>query len=166
MDGDMVDFCTSKGLNVEKIDAISYLEKIEDKSLDGILLDQVVEHLDPNYLIKMLHLCHKKLTFGYHILVETVNPLSLVSLANFYLDMSHKRPIHPETLKFLMASVNFREIETRFFSPIPDEMRLRKINIDGVEVGNIHSTEIYNYNIDLLNNILYGPQDYVVLGKK
>ena len=166
MDGDMVDFCTSKGLNVEKIDAILYLEKIEDKSLDGIHMDQVVEHLEPDYIIKMLQLCYKKLNFGYHIQIETVNPLSFTSFVNFYLDMSHKKPIHPETLKFLMASANFREIETRFISPIPDEMRLKKINIDGDEEMNIHSTEIYNYNIDLLNNILYGPQDYVVIGKK
>ena len=166
VDGDMVDFCTSKGLNVDKIDAISYLEKIDDKSLDGILLDQVVEHLDPNYLIKMLRLCHKKLNFGYHILIETVNPLSFVSFANFYLDLSHKKPIHPETLKFLLASVDFREIDTRFFSPIPDEMRLRKINIDGVEERNRQPIEVYNHNIDMLNNILYGPQDYVVIGKK
>ncbi len=161
-----MDFCRSKGLNVEKIDAISYLEKIEDKSLDGIFIDQVVEHLDPDYLIKMLRLCHKKLNFGYHILIETVNPLSLVSFANFYLDMSHKKPIHPETLKFLMASVNFREIETRFFSPIPDELRLRKINIEGVEERDRHPMEVYNHNIDMLNNILYGAQDYMVIGKK
>ncbi|MHB8117608.1 MAG: methionine biosynthesis protein MetW [Methanothrix sp.] len=166
VDGDMVDFCTSKGLNVEKIDAISYLEKIEDKSLDGMLIDQVVEHLEPDYLIKMLRLCYRKLNFGYHILIETVNPLSFVSFANFYLDMSHKRPIHPETLKFLMASVNFREIETRFFSPVPDEMRLGKINIEGVEDRNRQPMEVYNHNIDMLNSILYGAQDYMVIGKK
>jgi 2-polyprenyl-3-methyl-5-hydroxy-6-metoxy-1,4-benzoquinol methylase len=166
VNGDMVDFCRSKGLNVEKIDAISYLEKIEDKSLDGILIDQVVEHLEPDYLIEMLRLCHKKLNFGYHILIETVNPLSLVSLANFYLDMSHKKPIHPETLKFLMASMNFRDIETKFFSPVPDEIRLKKINIEGVEERDRHSMEVYNHNIDMLNNILYGAQDYMVIGKK
>jgi O-antigen chain-terminating methyltransferase len=166
VDGNMIDFCISKGLNVEKVDALSYLERIEDKSLDGILIDQVVEHLEPDYLIKMLQLCYKKLNYGYHILIETVNPLSLVSFVNFYLDMSHKRPIHPETLKFLIASVNFREIDTKFFSPVPDEMRLKKIDIEGVEEKYRHSTEVYNHNIDLLNNLLYGAQDYVVIGKK
>jgi O-antigen chain-terminating methyltransferase len=166
VDGDMIDYCASKGLNVEKIDAISYLEKIEDNSLDGIFLDQVVEHLDPDYLITMLRLCHNKLNYGYYILIETVNPLSLVSFANFYLDMSHKKPIHPETLRFLLTSVNFREIETKFFSPIPDEMRLRKMHADGVEEINRGIIEVYNGNIDMLNNILYGAQDYMVIGKK
>jgi SAM-dependent methyltransferase len=166
VDGDMVDFCASKGLNSEKIDALSYLEKIDDNSLDGIFLDQVVEHLDPEYIIKMLRLCHKKLNYGYYILIETVNPLSLVSLANFYLDLSHKKPIHPETLKFLMVSVNFNEIETKFFSPVADEARLRKINADVADESNRKLIEVYNYNIDMLNNILYGSQDYVVIGKK
>jgi O-antigen chain-terminating methyltransferase len=165
-DGNMIDFCASKGLNVVKIDAISYLEKIEDKSLDGIFIDQVVEHLEPDYLIKMLQLCYKKLNFGYYILIETVNPLSVISFVNFYIDLSHKKPIHPETLKFLLASVNFREICTNFFSLVPDEMRLRKINIEGAEEKDRHSIEVYNHNIDKLNDLLYGAQDYIVIAKK
>ena len=40
----------SKGLNVEQDEAISYLKKLEDKSLDGIFIDQVVEHLEPRLL--------------------------------------------------------------------------------------------------------------------
>jgi O-antigen chain-terminating methyltransferase len=166
IDEDMVGFCKSKGLDVKRIDAISYLEKIEDKSLDGIFLDQVVEHLEPDYLIRMLRLCHDKLNLGYQILIETVNPLSLVSFANFYLDLSHKRPIHPETLKFLMDSANFKEIATKFISPIPDEMRLKKIDVFEDEGIKRQQIDIYNYNIDMLNNILYGAQDYIVIAKR
>lgn len=162
----MVDFCRSNGFDVEKTDAIAYLEKLEDKSLDGIIIDQVIEHLDPNYLIKLLRLCHQKLNFGYYIVIETVNPLSLVSLANFYIDMSHKRPIHPETLKFLMNYENFREVETIFVSPIPDEMKLKKTDIEGIEGDIGRLIEIHNHNTDMLNSILYGPQDYAIVGKK
>ena len=166
LDSNMVDYCLSKGLNAEKVDAISYLERIEDDSLDGVFLDQVVEHLDPNYLIKMLRLCHKKLNSGHRILIETMNPLTLVSFVNFYLDMSHKKPVHPETLKFLLISENFRDIETKFFTPVPDGARLKKLNTDVVDERNGKLIEVYNYNIDMLNNILYGPQDYVVIGTK
>ena len=164
---DMVGYCQSKGLNVEKADAIEYLEKIEDKSLDSIFLDQVVEHLEAKYLIKLLELCYKKLKFGYYIVIETVNPLSLTSFANFYLDLSHKKPIHPETLKFLFESVGFREIEVKFFSPIPDEYKLKKVGI-GENIGEKgrEIIEAYNYNIEKLNGILYGYQDYAVIGKK
>ena len=164
IDEDMVNYCASKGLSVEKMDAISYLEKTDDKSLDGIFLDQVVEHLEPDYLLKMLSLCYQKMIYGSYLVVETVNPLSLYSFANFYMDMTHKRPIHPETLKFLLEASGLREVETRFVSPVPDGMRLRKI----VALEDEHNAiaEIHNYNIDKLNNILFGPQDYFALGKK
>ena len=166
MDEDMVKYCTSKGLEVTRADAISFLEGLEDKSLDGIFLDQVVEHLEPAYLVKMLELCYKKLNYGYNIVVETVNPLSLTSFANFYIDMTHKRPMHPETLRYLLASVNFRDLDTKFFSPVPDDQRLKRLHIEnGSNIEN-DIKEVYNYNINLLNNILYGSQDYMICGKK
>ena len=167
LDEDMVDYCRSRGLDVEKVDAIFYLEKIEDKSLNGIFLDQVIEHLDPSYLTKLLSLCYSKLMLGYYIVIETVNPLSLFSFINFYLDMSHRQPIHPETIRFLMRSFGFREIELKFSSPVPDEARLKKISIGAdASVGEKDIATSYNYNIDMLNNVLYGPQDYAIIGKK
>ena len=166
LDEDMVSYCRSKGLKAEVIDAVSYLEGIPDKSLDGIFIDQVVEHLEPDYLIKMLSLCYKKLIYGGYILAETVNPLSFFSSANFYIDMSHKKPIHPETLKFLLGSAGFREIETRFFSPVPEDVRLKKIGVEGESEKDRKRIEVYNRNIDLLNATLYGAQDYAAIGKK
>jgi len=167
IDDTMVDYCLSKGLNVEQEEAISYLKKLEDKSLDGIFIDQVVEHLEPDYLINLLQLCFQKLKYGYYIFVETVNPLSLVSFANFYIDMTHKKPIHPETLKFLLTSVGFRDLDTKFLSPVSEEARLQKVPINsGVEKWVKNYLGTYNQNIEKLNNILYGAQDYAVIGKK
>ena len=167
IDDTMVDYCLSKGLNVEQEEAISYLKKLEDKSLDGIFIDQVVEHLEPDCLINLLQLCFQKLKYGYYIFVETVNPLSLVSFANFYIDMTHKKPIHPETLKFLLTSVGFRDLDTKFLSPVSEEARLQKVPINsGVEEWVKNYLGTYNQNIEKLNNILYGAQDYAVIGKK
>lgn len=167
IDDTMVDYCLSKGLNVEKNEAIPYLEKLEDRSLDGIFIDQVVEHLEPDYLVNLLQLCFQKLKYGYYIFVETVNPLSLVSFTNFYIDMTHKKPIHPETLKFLLTSAGFRDLNTKFFSPVSEEARLQKVPIsNGVEEWAKNYLEIYNHNIEKLNHILYGAQDYAVIGKK
>jgi len=167
IDSTMVDYCLSKGLKVEQEDAISYLENLEDKSLDGIFIDQVVEHLEPSYLINLLQLCFQKLNYGYYIFVETVNPLSFVSLANFYIDMTHKKPIHPETLKFLLTSVGFRDLEIKFVSPVPEEAILQKVSMNSdMEKWTKNYLDTYNYNIEKLNNILYGAQDYVVISKK
>ena len=167
IDENMVSYCSSKGFDVEKIDAITYLERVEDNSLSSIFIDQVIEHLEPRYMVKMLILCYKKLAEDGRIIAETINPLSLVSFANFYIDMSHKKPVHPATLEFLFESIGFMDVEIRFFSPVPNENRLKKINLEG-ELSDRERLvgETYNHNIDMLNSILYGPQDYAVFGKK
>jgi O-antigen chain-terminating methyltransferase len=166
-DPDMVAYCRSRQLVVEQLDAIAYLETLEDNSLDGIFIDQVVEHLEPEYLIRLLVLCYKKLKDGYYIIVETVNPLSLVAFFNFYLDMSHQKPVHPYTLKFLLESSQYREIELKYYSEIPEKAKLQKINqYDPCTENERQFLGNYNYNIDLLNLLLWGPMDYAAIGKK
>jgi len=168
IDEDMVRFCKSRDLKAEKLDAIDYLSQLEDKSLDGIFIDQVVEHLDPDYLIRMISLCYTKMLFGGYIVIETVNPLSLVSFANFYIDMSHKRPIHPETLKFLIRAAGFREAVAQFYEPVGEDRRLRPIDVKalGEEEEERRAADLINRNTEVLNNIIFGPQDYAVIGKK
>jgi SAM-dependent methyltransferase len=166
-DPDMVAYCRSRQLVVEQSDAIAYLETLEDNSLDGIFIDQVVEHLEPEYLIRLLGLCYKKLNKGYYIIVETVNPLSLVAFFNFYLDMSHQKPVHPYTLKFLLESSQYREIELKYYSEIPEKAKLQKINqCDSCTENERQFLGNYNYNIDLLNLLLWGPMDFAAIGKK
>ncbi|MDF0594336.1 methionine biosynthesis protein MetW, partial [Methanotrichaceae archaeon M04Ac] len=164
---DMVAYCRSRGLDVERIDAIAYLEGLEDKSLDGVFLDQVVEHLRPDYMVKMLGLCYKKMKYGHYIVVETVNPLSFTSLANFYIDLTHVRPVHPETLRFLLGVMGFREVEARFSSPVSDAARLKNIEARKVTEESAKTVaEVHDNNIDLINNALYGAMDYAIIGKK
>ena len=167
LDADMVAYCRSHQLNVEQSDAIAYLEKLEDESLDGIFMDQVVEHVDPGYLIKLITLCYQKLIYGGHIVIETVNPLSLVAFFNFYLDISHKKPIHPYTLKFLLDSCQFTKSEIKYYSEIPENAKLRKMNRSStINKSEQEFLEVYDYNIDMLNLLLWGPMDYAIIGEK
>ncbi|MDG6256467.1 MAG: methionine biosynthesis protein MetW [Methanomicrobiaceae archaeon] len=167
IDPDMVEFCHSKGLDVIQMDALTYLQNAADKSFDGIFIDQVVEHLEPDYLVALLNLCYEKMKFGFYIVVETVNPLSFSSMANFWIDLSHVKPVHPATLKFLLKAVGYREIDEIYSSPVPSEYRLQKVDIDtSLEETNAPFGEIFNYNVDMLNNLLLGAQDYAMIGKK
>ena len=115
-DPDMVAYCRSRQLEVEHSDAIAYLETLEDESLDGIFIDQVVEHLEPDYLIRLLALCHQKMKSGYNIVVETVNPLSFVSFVNFYIDMTHKKPYIRKRCSSYSMHLDFGNAK-RNFSP-------------------------------------------------
>jgi SAM-dependent methyltransferase len=167
LDPDMIEYCRSNHLDVELSDAITYLERQDDESLDGIFIDQVVEHLEPAYLVRLLALCYQKLKSGFYIVIETVNPLSFVSFVNFYIDMTHTKPVHPETLKFLIGSVGFKEIETKVTTPVAAEYRLKKVpDISGTDQTLKEFNVIYNENIEKLNNILYGDQDYSVIARK
>ena len=167
LDETMVDYCRSKGLEVELEDAFDYMEKLEDSSLDGIFIDQVVEHLEPSYLVRLLKLCFQKMKYGFYLIAETVNPLSFSSFANFYIDLTHIKPVHPETLKFLLESTGFREVKPVFSSPLPETMRLQKlVTNEGVTDLERQQVEIYNRNIEMLNATLYGAQDYAMIGKK
>jgi SAM-dependent methyltransferase len=167
LDPDMVAFCISHKLDVVQEDGIAYLEKCEDNSLDGIFMDQVVEHLEPDYLVRLLTLCFQKLKQGYYLIIETVNPLSFVSFVNFYIDMTHTRPVHPETLQYLLNASGFRDCERKYLSPVSDEIRLRKIaNISTLDEAGQKNIEIYNNNIEMLNSVLFGAQDYAVIAKR
>jgi O-antigen chain-terminating methyltransferase len=167
IDADMIAYCRSRHLHVEQSDAIMYLEKLEDKSLDGIFIDQVVEHLEPEYIFRLLALCYQKLKFGYYIVVETVNPQSFISFVNFYIDLTHKRPLHPQTLQFLICAAGFRESEKKFFSPVSDESKLKTItDTSGLDAVARKNIDTYNNNIERLNSVLFGEQDYAVIAKK
>jgi O-antigen chain-terminating methyltransferase len=105
--------------------------------------------------------------FGYHIVIETVNPLSFVSFVNFYIDMTHIRPVHPETLQYLFSASGFRECEKKFFSPVSDAGRLKKIEgAAGMNTNEMKNIAVYNHNVEMLNDLLFGAQDYAIVGKK
>lgn len=164
---DMVDFCHSLFLDVTLSDAMDYLESLKEENIDGIFLNQVVEHLKPFYLIRLLELCAKKMIPGGYIIVETVNPLSVTSLMNFYLDLSHERLVHPETLKYLLNFAGFQEISIQFSHPVVESEVLQSISDLRInEIMGRENVEICNRNIAILNNKLFGAQDYAVVGKK
>lgn len=165
---DMIYTCKEKKLDVKKIDVITYLNSIEDNSLGGIFASHIIEHFKPDLLIDFIKACYYKLNKGGSIAIETPNPLSIiVSAVNFYLDPSHIKPIHPETIKFLLEVNGFIDLEIKYLSPYPDEAKLQTIAYEhSEESSEIIPVELMNKNIEKLNKLLYGYQDYAVIGKK
>jgi SAM-dependent methyltransferase len=115
-DADMVDFSRGEGHDVTQADAVSYLETLEDGSLGGIFMGQVVEHLPAGMLVRTLELSARKLRSGGVLIAETINPLSPLALRNYFADLTHAQPLVPETLALLVKQVGFRDVETRFLN--------------------------------------------------
>ena len=164
LDLDMVLYCQEKGLDVVREDAYTYLESLPDESLGGLFAAQLVEHLEPTRIIELVNLCQRKLQPGGVLIFETPNPACLTVFArSFYMDFSHIRPIHPEAMKFLFESAGFQNLQVKFSSPVEPSMRIPPLS--GI-AADAQVTEEFNRGIERLNELLYGFQDYAVIGRK
>jgi len=156
----MVEICRQKGLPCRKADILEALEGYEDGSLGGIFSSQVIEHLPPPYLRRMLDTAFSKLAPGGRIVLETINPTSVFALVQIYfLDPTHQKPIHPEALRFLLESAGYDEVEIRYGA------RLERERLQDLPPGEESST-IINQNTDKLNDLLFAPPNYAAIGKK
>jgi SAM-dependent methyltransferase len=127
---DMVNYCNSKGFTAVRGDAIIYLCSLDDNYLDGIFSDQVIEHLTPDYLIRLVNLAYKKLKTDTHIVLGTMNILNPRGLANFFVDPTHVSPIHPEYIKYCLETTGFRNIQILFRTYDERENESSKVNLE------------------------------------
>ena len=156
----MIEICQDKGLDCQKGDVLEVLAEWQDNNLGGIFSSQVIEHLPPAHLKKLIELSYFKLTPGGHVVLETINPASVFALVQIYfLDLTHQKPIHPQTLKFLLESSGFVDVEIKYSSPLEQE-RLQTLP------GADERDSILNRNIDNLNALLYAPPNYAAIGLK
>jgi O-antigen chain-terminating methyltransferase len=156
----MIEICFEKGLNCKKADILETLAGYDDGALGGIFSSQVIEHLPPPYLKRLIELAYFKLAPSSPIILETVNPTSVFALVQIYfLDLSHQRPIHPLALQFLMESAGFEEVEIKYSVPL-DKERLHDLP------SSDETATVLNRNIDKLNKLLYSPSNYAAIGVK
>ena len=167
MNRTMVEYCRKKGLRVEEQEVLEHLRALEDNSLGGIFIAQMVEHCASSHLLQLLQLCFQKLRPQAYLVLETQNPTSLYALSHFHRDLSHDKPIHPDALEFLAKASGFQETRITYESPFPSEHQLQELQelseADEALRGNI---SCLNHNIKQLNSMLYGYLDYAVIAQK
>jgi SAM-dependent methyltransferase len=152
--------CQEKGLDVVQQDLFSYLESIPDNSLGGLFSAQVIEHLTASDQLRYVALAQQKTSPGSPVIFETINAQCVWAvMRNFFLDPTHVRPVHPETLKFAMESVNFKNVELRFSSPMSDR-QIPPLQLE----GDARNLPEFNRRLQDLNELLYGDQDYAAIG--
>lgn len=154
---DMILMCIQKGLDVKNIDALEYLNSLEDNSLGGIIMNQVIEHMEPKYLCKLIKVAHKKLQEGAYIVTETINPQSLIVFTEaYFMDPSHNRMIHPYTIQFLLENDEFKDVSIKYMNKVEDLLIPQSADFP----------EGFNKAINKLNDVVYGYRDYAVIGRK
>jgi len=141
----MVGKCRDADLTVEQSDVIAYLSAQKPNTLSVITGFHIVEHLPFKTMIALFDESLRVLRPGGMIIFETPNPENImVGACNFYTDPTHKNPIPPHTLAYL--------IEARGFVS-PEILRLHPL--DSVQIQD-----------PFLNHYFTVGQDYSVIGFK
>ncbi len=163
----------ARGLDVTTGDGLSFLEAVPDGSLGGLLASQVVEHLAPAYLMRLIAASHHKLKPGAPIVLETINPACWLAFFSSYIrDLTHVRPIHPETLQYLLRASGFERVSLKYTAPVPDNVRMKPIALpaDLLQSADPQSralaemAQTMNANAAILNNLLFSYFDYAAIG--
>jgi 2-polyprenyl-3-methyl-5-hydroxy-6-metoxy-1,4-benzoquinol methylase len=154
---EMLKIAASRGLRVLKDDALQHLRGLEDGSLGGLFCSQVIEHMGAAEALEFVQLAFRKMMPGSKIVIETVNPTSMLALSEFFGDPTHTKPVHPNTLRFMLESAGFITVRIQYCNE-PTGEKLEEIKSDDASVAEI------NRNFQKLNRLLWGPMDYAAIG--
>jgi len=171
---EMAAVCQANGLQAVAGDALTHLAAQPNASLGGIFSAQVVEHLEPDYLIRLLETASEKLRPGAKIVLETINPACWSAFFSSYIrDITHVRPLHPDTLNYFLIASGFEQVETRFSAPVSNETKLQQVDGSPGRDGLPHHsdrlsdlTTVLNENVNKLNGLLFTYLDYAAIGSR
>jgi O-antigen chain-terminating methyltransferase len=170
---DMAATARDRGLDAVQGDALAFLAAQPDESLGGIVATQVIEHLEPAYLLRLIETASHKLQRGGPLVLETINAACWLAFFSSYLrDFTHVRPVHPDTLQYLLRANGFERVEIRYSAPVPDAMKMRTFHVptdvaaatDPAARAFAGLAQAVNTNAVILNNLMFTHMDYAAIG--
>src|SRR5207247_4823756 len=144
-----------------------------DRSLGGIVATQVVEHLEPSYLMHLLDAAARTLRAGAPIVLETINPACWLAFFSSYIrDFTHVRPVHPETLQYLLRASGFERVELRYSAPVPDHVKMKTVDLPAAVLSSSEPLAVavagvahtINANAIVRNTLMFTHLDYAAIG--
>lgn len=156
-----LNICREYGHPVVLADCVAYLSELPHSSVDMITGFQIIEHLPLDALLALLAQSNRVLKKNGMVLFETPNPSNLLTAATYFnIDPTHNRPLHKDVVSFYMEKSGFAEVSIMEVNPaLYSRALVSPISIDG-------NQEVWDMNVDMLNNLLYGAQDYAAMGIK
>ena len=104
--------CQTKGLKVSAEDAIAKLRSLPARSVGLVTSFHLVEHLPFEVMVDLFDEAHRVLVPGGGMIIETPNPENaLVAQWAFYMDPTHRNPLPPEMLRWMIASRGFAQAD-------------------------------------------------------
>jgi SAM-dependent methyltransferase len=146
-----VEECRERGLEAELADGLKVLAGLPEASCSAVTGFHIIEHLPFELVVKLLDEALRVLRPGGVLMVETPNPANLlVAAERFYMDPTHRNPLPAELTAYLLQSRGFADIEILPLHPEPRGSQ----------------EEYSDPMLRLLQQKLYGPQDYGAIGRK
>ncbi len=147
----MIEHCRERGFDVTHEDAVSVMRTQPENSHALVSAFHLIEHLPFDVLYNLVDQANRILAPGGVLILETPNPENvLVGSHTFYHDPTHRNPITPTAISFLLTYLGFSDVEVRRFNPYPEEA---KVPGDDPLTARV-------------NGHLCGPQDFAVIGRK
>lgn len=152
-----VELGRGQGLSVEHMEGLRYLESLPDACLGAITAIHVAEHLAFERLIKLIDQARRTLLPGGLLILETPNPENLlVGSHYFYLDPTHRNPLPPVTLGWLVQARGFEDVRIERMTEAREMPAPRFVPVERP------SDEAINEVLALM----HAPPDYSVVGRK
>ena len=168
-----VEQCRERGLEAARSEALGYLHGLPDESIGGLFSAQVVEHLEADYLMRMLGEARRALRPDSRVVLETINPASWSAFFSAYVrDVTHRHPLHPDTLGYLLRANGFVDVEIVYRSPVPDASKLQRATVDpalaATPAGKAACVlaDTLNQHADRLNGLMFAEQDYAAIARR
>ncbi len=102
------------GVDTTVGDGLAAVASSEPATLGAVAAVQVAEHLDAGQLHGLFRDAHRALRPGGLLVLETVNPHSPAALKTFWLDLTHVRPLYPESLLVLARKSGYASARIDF----------------------------------------------------
>lgn len=140
-------------LDVQCTDALEYLKQLPNASLSAVTGMHILEHLEFNYMLRLLQEVLRVLKPNGIAIFETPNPENIfVGAQFFYTDPTHKNPLVPDTMNFLFEYIGYTKTEIK---------RLHSYAEVSAAMGKPR-----NLNDDFKNNHFYNAMDFAIIAYK
>lgn len=156
----MVNECRERGCEVAEAEALQYLRELPDNCLGAVTGMHIIEHLPLPILIALLDESLRVLRPGGLAIFETPNPENLVvGACNFYMDPTHRNPLPPVMVEYLVEARGFVQVEIRRWQQgLQDSLQF-------LQAGSPGAAEL-NPLIQMIKEHYFAAPDYAVIGHK
>lgn len=148
--------CRCFGFDADCSDVVEYLKT--QKNLDGIFCSQEIQKLPFDKIVRLCEEAYYRMQFGAKIVIQATGS---TNSDIFYLDPTYDKPVHPGSMKHLLESIGFKEVEIVFPEGSSSDHQIPHMISDSV-----NNLQQINEAVDFVNDAFFKNKDYIIVGKK